>query len=203
MQWMISIFFPASYGTLYSSRASQTRIMNLEKTTLHTTKAGAVPPVSSTLTAGFYFATDLGPSRYDHPIVYNTAENRKLLADILSFVEKLTFKLGREKEHAFKIPCIRYTRGNGMGKNADYFGIKLAKIGGYRVRLCISIREPQEITFLATLVKKGQEDREGSVCPGLGFQMTTRGGADAYIMTSHGNGGCFLFFTDNKMNVAV
>ena len=33
--------------------------------------------------------------------------------------------------------------------------------------------------------------------------MTTRGGVDTYIMTSHGNGGCFLFFTDNKMNVAV
>ncbi len=33
--------------------------------------------------------------------------------------------------------------------------------------------------------------------------MTTRGGVDAYIMTSHGNGGCSLFFTDDKMNVAV
>ena len=33
--------------------------------------------------------------------------------------------------------------------------------------------------------------------------MTTRGGVDAYIMTSHGNEGCFLFFTDYKMNVAV
>jgi hypothetical protein len=55
----------------------------------------------------FLFRSDLGPSRYDHPIVYNTAENRKLLANILSFVEKLTFELGREKEHAFKIHCIR------------------------------------------------------------------------------------------------
>ena len=88
--------------------------------------------------------------------MYNTAENRKLLANILSFVEKLTFELGREKEHAFKIPCIRYTRGNGMGKNADYFGIKLAKSGGYRVRLCISIGEPREITFSATIVKKAR-----------------------------------------------
>ena len=55
----------------------------------------------------FIYRSDLGPSRYDHPIVYNTAENRKLLANILSFVEKLTFELGREKEHAFKIHCIR------------------------------------------------------------------------------------------------
>jgi hypothetical protein len=99
--------------------------------------------------------------------------------------------------------CIRYTRGNGMGKHADYFGIRLAKSGGYCVRLCISMGEPREITFSATLVKKGQDDREGTVCPGLGFQMTTRRGVDAYIMTSHGNGGCFLFFTDNKMDVAV
>ena len=55
----------------------------------------------------------------------------------------------------------------------------------------------------ANLVKKGQSDREGSVCPGLGFQMTTRHGVDAYIMTSHGNGGCFLCFTDDKRDVAV
>ena len=151
----------------------------------------------------FLFRSDLGPSRYDHPIAYNTAENRKILADILSFVGNLTFKLGREKENAFRIHCIRYTRGNGMGKHADYFGIRLAASGGYRVRLCISIGEPRVITFSATLVKKGQIDREGSVCPGLGFQMTTRGGVDAYIMTSHGNGGCFLFFTNNKMDVAV
>jgi hypothetical protein len=90
----------------------------------------------------FLFRSDLGPSRYDHPIAYNTAENKKLLVDILSFVEKLTIKLGREKDQAFRIHCIRYTRGNGMGKHADYFGIRLAKSGGYCVRLCISIGEP-------------------------------------------------------------
>ncbi len=110
----------------------------------------------------FLFRSDLGPSRYDHPIVYNTAENRKLLADILSFVEKLTFELGREKEHAFKIHCIRTLS---VTACVDYFGIKLAKSGGYRVRLCISIGEPREITFSATIVKKGQEDRDGSVLP--------------------------------------
>ena len=33
--------------------------------------------------------------------------------------------------------------------------------------------------------------------------MTTHHGVNAYIMTSHGNGGCFLCFTDSKMNVAV
>ena len=63
------------------------------------------------------------------------------------------------------------------------------------MRLCISIGEPRVITFSATLVKKGQDDREGTVCPGLGFQMTTRRGVDAYIS--------FLYFTDNKMDVAV
>jgi hypothetical protein len=153
--------------------------------------------------SSFLFRSDLGPSRYNHPIAYNTAENRKILADILSFVGNLTIKLGREKENPFRIHCIRYTRGNGMGKHADYFGIRLAKSGGYRVRLCISMGEPREITFSATLVKKGQDDREGTVCPGLGFQMTTRRGVDAYIMTAHGGGGCFLYFTDNKMDVAV
>ena len=90
-----------------------------------------------------------------------------------------------------------------MGKHADYFGIKLAKNGGYRVCLNISIGEPREITFFASFVKKSQVDCEGIVCPGLKFEMTTHRGVDAYIMTSHGNGGCFLCFTDSKMNVAV
>ena len=90
-----------------------------------------------------------------------------------------------------------------MGKHADYFGIRLAASGGHHVCLCISIGEPREISFSAALVKKGQIDREGSVCPGLGFQMTTHGGVDAYIMTSHEKEGCFLFFTDEKMDVAV
>ena len=57
----------------------------------------------------FLFCSDLGPSPYNHPIAYNTEENRKLLADILSFVGNLTIKLGREKESAFRIHCIRYT----------------------------------------------------------------------------------------------
>jgi hypothetical protein len=104
----------------------------------------------------FLFHSDLGPSWYNHPIAHSTAENSKLQVDILSFVEKLTFKLVRVKERAFKIHCIGYTHGNGMGKHADYFGIKLAKSGGYHVRLCISIGKPREITFSATLVNKDQ-----------------------------------------------
>jgi hypothetical protein len=87
--------------------------------------------------------------------VYNTPENRKLLANILSFVGRITIKLGREKTHALRMHCIQYTRGNGMGKHADYFGIKLAKNGGYHLCLCISIVEPQEILFSAYLIKKG------------------------------------------------
>ena len=118
--------------------------MNLMNTTFHVTKAGVVPPVNSTLTASFYFAPTL-VSRYDHPIAYNTAEKRKRLVDILSFVEKLTIKLGREKDQAF----------TGMGENADYFDIRLAKSGGYSVRLCISIGEPREITFSATFFSGG------------------------------------------------
>ena len=106
----------------------------------------------------FLFHSDLGPLRYDHQIVYNTTENRKLLVDILSFVEKLTIKLGREKDKAFRIYCIRYTCGTGTGKHADYFGIRLSKSGGYRVQLCISIGKPREITFSTTLAKKGQID---------------------------------------------
>jgi len=91
----------------------------------------------------FLLCSDLVPSQYyNHRITYNTPENRKLLGDIISFVEKLTISLVREKEHAFKIHCIRYTRGDGMGKHVDYFGIKLAKNGGHRVHLCISIGEP-------------------------------------------------------------
>jgi hypothetical protein len=90
-----------------------------------------------------------------------------------------------------------------MGKHANCFGIKLAKNGGYRLRLYISIGEPREISFSANLVKKGQKDQEGRACPGIGFKVTTHCGVFAYIMMSHGNRGCFLYFTDNKMDVAV
>ena len=83
----------------------------------------------------FLFRSDIGPSQYDHSIAYSTAENKKHLVGILSFLEKLNIKLGREKVQALRIHCIRYTRGNGMGKHADYFGIRLAMSDGYRVRL--------------------------------------------------------------------
>jgi hypothetical protein len=151
----------------------------------------------------FLFCSNLGPSRYDHPIAYNTPENRKLLANILLFVGWITIELGREKTHAFRMHCIRYTCRNRMGKHADYFGIILAKNGGYSLCLCISIGEPREISFSADLVKKGQQDQEGRVYSGIGFKITTRCGVDAYMMRSFGNGGCFLCFTDNKMDLAV
>jgi len=104
----------------------------------------------------FLFCSDLGHLRYDHLITNNATENRKLLVDVLSFVEKLTIKLVGEKDQAFRISCIQYTRGTGTGKQANCFGIRLAKGGGYHVRLCISIGEPREITFSTTLVNAKQ-----------------------------------------------
>ncbi len=83
-----------------------------------------------------------------------------------------------------------------MGKHAGYFGIKQAKNGGYRVRLCISIGAPQEISFSANLVKKGKTDREGrTVYPGLGFKTTTRRGVDAYIIPTETGGASSVSLT--------
>ena len=92
-----------------------------------------------------------------------------------------------------------------MGEHSDYFGKLLCKVGSYRLHLGISVGEPCEIVFSAKLVKKGMNDRQGTALSGLGFSLTPRRGrvVDAYIMTSHGNGGCFLCFSDSNMNVAV
>ena len=90
-----------------------------------------------------------------------------------------------------------------MGEHSDYFGKLLCKVGSYRLHLGISVGEPCEIVFSAKLVKKSMNDRQGTALPGLRFSLTTRRGVDAYIMTSHGNGGCFLCFSDSNMNVAV
>ena len=57
------------------------------------------------------------------------------MANILSFLGRFTIKLFREKDIAFRMYCIRYTHGTGMGKHVDYFGIKLDKNIGYRIHL--------------------------------------------------------------------
>ena len=38
----------------------------------------------------FLYHKDLGSSWYDHPIVYNTADNKKILANVLAFVGQFT-----------------------------------------------------------------------------------------------------------------
>jgi hypothetical protein len=39
--------------------------------------------------------------------------------------------------------------------------------------------------------------------PGLEFEIDTIAGFSAYLMSSHGNGGCFLGYTDKTKKVAI
>ena len=90
-----------------------------------------------------------------------------------------------------------------MGEHSNYFRIRVARNGGHQLHLVISIGAPREITFSANKVEKGMRDREGTRFPGLKFTITTGRLVSAYLMTSHGNGGCFLCYADNNKNVAV
>jgi hypothetical protein len=38
---------------------------------------------------------------------------------------------------------------------------------------------------------------------GLGWEIDTIAGFSAYLMSSHGNGGCFLSYTDDTRSVAI
>ena len=125
------------------------------------------------------------------------------MKDLLSLVGKFTVKLGQKMSSPYKIHCISYMRGCSMGEHSNYFRIRVAMNGGHQLHLVISIGAPREITFSANKVEKGMRDREGTRFPGLKFTITTGRLVSAYLMTSHGNGGCFLCYADNNKNVAV
>ena len=149
------------------------------------------------------------------PVALKTVENSAIFDGFLSFIEGLTLKLGRIETVPFRLHMIRYMCGNGMGWHGD--GLRLTdRKDGYRMRLVLNVGESRKIRFKAnqvdmSLVARGSEDNSEIArdnqgerrYPGLGFEIVTISGFSAYLMSSHGNGGCFLSYTDESKKVAI
>jgi hypothetical protein len=149
------------------------------------------------------------------PVALKTVKNSAIFDGFLSFIEGLTLKLGRIETIPFRLHMIRYMCGNGMGWHSDLLRVTDRK-DGYRMRLVLNVGESRKIRFRAnqvdiSLVARGSEDNTnlagdnqgGRRYPGLGFEITTIPGFSAYLMSSHGNGGCFLAYTDKTKKVAI
>jgi hypothetical protein len=149
------------------------------------------------------------------PVALNTVENCATIDAVLGFIEKLTLKLGRIETIPFRLHMIRYMCGNGMGWHNN--SLSLAdRQGGYRMRLVMNLGESRKICFRANQVNisevaRGSEenselarDNQGERrYSGLEFEIVTIPGFSAYLMSSHGNGGCFLGYTDESKKVAI
>ena len=85
------------------------------------------------------------------PVALKTDQNSATFDDVLSFIERLTLKLGRIKTIPFRLHTIWYMRGNGMGWHGD--SLRLADCqGGYRMQLMINLGESRKIRFRANQV---------------------------------------------------
>jgi len=149
------------------------------------------------------------------PVALKTVENCATFDAVIRFINKLTLKLGRIETVPFRLHMIRYMCGNGMGRHGD--GLRVTdRRDGYRMRLVLNLGEQRNIRFSAdqvdvSEVAHGSEDNTNLArdnqgvrrYPGLGFEITTIPGFSAYLMSSHGNGGCFLSYTDESKKVAV
>jgi hypothetical protein len=149
------------------------------------------------------------------PLALKTVQNCAIFNAVLGFIERLTLKLGRIKEIPFRMHMIRYMCGNGMGEHSD--GLRFSdRREGYRMRLVLNLGESRKIRFRAfeldmDLVAYGSEDNfelakdsEGNRrYPGIDHEIVTIPGFSAYLMSSHGNGGCFLCYTDESRKVAI
>ena len=84
------------------------------------------------------------------------------------------------------------------------------------MRLVINLGESRKIHFRANQVNisevaHGSEDNTNLArdnqgerrYPGLGFEIVTIPGFSTYLMSSHGNGGCFLCYTDESKKVVI
>ena len=84
------------------------------------------------------------------------------------------------------------------------------------MRLVMNLGESRKIRFRANQVNisevaRGSEDNTKLASDnqgerrytGLGFEIMTIPGFSAYLMSSHGNGGCFLSHTDESKKVAI
>jgi hypothetical protein len=103
---------------------------------------------------------------------------------------------------------IRYMSGIGMGWHSD--SMRLAdRQGGYRMRLVFNLGESRKVRFRANQLDVNkdtilfQDNRSFRIYPGLGWEIDTIAGFSAYLMSSHGNGSCFLGYTDDTRSVAI
>ena len=84
------------------------------------------------------------------------------------------------------------------------------------MRLVLNLGESRKIRFRANQVNisevaRGSEDNSEIAkdnqgerrYPGLRFEIVTIPGFSAYLMSSHGNEGCFLSYTDESKKVAI
>jgi hypothetical protein len=159
---------------------------------------------------------DIHPNKPSElPVALKMVENCATFHAVLGFIEKLTLKLGRIETIPFRLHMIRYMCGNGMGWHSD--SLCLAdRQGSYHMRLMLNLGESRKICFRANQVvmsevARGSEDNSEIAkdnqgerrYTGLGFEIVTIPGFSAYIMSSHGNGGCFLSYTDESKKVAI
>ena len=149
------------------------------------------------------------------PVALKTVENCTTFNALLSFIQKLTLNLGRTETIPFHLHMIRYMCGNGTGWRSD--GLRLTdRQYGYRMRLVLNLGESRKIHFRENQVTVneiayGSEDNselardnhDNRRYPGLGFEIMTIPGFSAYLMSSHGNGGCFLSYTNESKKVAI
>jgi hypothetical protein len=81
------------------------------------------------------------------PVALKKVENCATFDAVLSFIEKLTLKLGRIETIPFRMHMIRYMCGNGMGWHGD--GLRLTdRQDGYRMRLVLNMGESRKIYAL-------------------------------------------------------
>jgi hypothetical protein len=127
---------------------------------------------------------------------------------LLHYIEELTTNFGRIKTTPFRLHMIRYMSGIGMGWHSD--SLRLAdRQGGYRMRLVFNLGESRKIRFRANQLDVNedtileQDNRSYRLHPDLGWEIDTIAGFSAYLMSSHGNGGCFLSYTDDARSVAI
>jgi hypothetical protein len=142
------------------------------------------------------------------PVALKTAENSAGIKAMLDYIEELTTKLGRIETIPFRLYMIRYMSGIGMGWHSD--SLRLAdRQGGYRMRLVFNLGESRKIRFRANQIDVNedtiseQDNRSYHRHPDLGWEIDTIAGFSAYLMSSHGNGSCFLGYTDDTRSVAI
>jgi hypothetical protein len=77
------------------------------------------------------------------------------------------------------------------------------------MRLVFNLGESRKIRFRANQLDVNedtileQDNRSYRPHPDLGWEIDTIAGFSAYLMSSHGNGGCFLSYTDDTRSVAI